>query len=90
MDQFEAEIESLVGLGGKKKKGKTEADARSDECQVLRSALCTPLYIPVHTRTHLNSPVLQAWVEKHRDHIQRLETLLRMLDNDQVSQHLVY
>ena len=24
------------------------------------------------------------WVEKHRDHIQKLETLLRMLDNDQV------
>lgn len=26
----------------------------------------------------------QMWVEKHRDHIQKLETLLRMLDNDQV------
>jgi len=26
----------------------------------------------------------QTWVEKHRDHIQKLETLLRMLDNDQV------
>ena len=26
----------------------------------------------------------QLWVEKHRDHIQKLETLLRMLDNDQV------
>ena len=24
------------------------------------------------------------WVEKRRDHIQKLETLLRMLDNDQV------
>ena len=24
------------------------------------------------------------WVEKHRDHIQKLETLLRMLDNTQV------
>ena len=24
------------------------------------------------------------WVDKHRDHIQKLETLLRMLDNDQV------
>ena len=24
-------------------------------------------------------------MEKHRDHIQKLETLLRMLDNDQVS-----
>ena len=24
------------------------------------------------------------WVEKHRDHIQKLETLLRMMDNDQV------
>jgi len=59
VDQFEAEIESLVGIAGKKKKGKTEADARSEECQV--------------------------WVEKHRDHIQKLETLLRMLDNDQVS-----
>jgi CCR4-NOT transcriptional regulation complex NOT5 subunit len=58
VDQFEAEIESLVGLPGKKKKGKSDADARSEECQ--------------------------AWVEKHREHIQRLETLLRMLDNDQV------
>ena len=27
---------------------------------------------------------MQLWVEKHRDHIQKLETLLRMLDNDQV------
>ena len=26
----------------------------------------------------------QTWVEKHRDHIQKLETLLRMMDNDQV------
>merc|ERR1719244_95842 len=26
----------------------------------------------------------QMWVEKHRDHIQKLETLLRMLDNTQV------
>jgi len=26
----------------------------------------------------------QMWVEKHRDHIQKLETLLRMLDNSQV------
>ena len=26
----------------------------------------------------------QSWVEKHRDHIQKLETLLRMLDNDAV------
>jgi len=26
----------------------------------------------------------QMWVEKHRDHIQKLETLLRMLDNGQV------
>ena len=26
----------------------------------------------------------QMWVEKHRDHIQKLETLLRMMDNDQV------
>jgi len=26
----------------------------------------------------------QTWVEKHRDHIQKLETLLRMLDNGQV------
>ena len=26
----------------------------------------------------------QLWVEKHRDHIQKLETLLRMMDNDQV------
>ena len=26
----------------------------------------------------------QSWVEKHRDHIQKLETLLRMMDNDQV------
>jgi len=26
----------------------------------------------------------QMWVDKHRDHIQKLETLLRMLDNDQV------
>ena len=26
----------------------------------------------------------QSWVEKHRDHVQKLETLLRMLDNDQV------
>ena len=34
VDQFEAEIESLVGTAGKKKKGKTEADARSEECQV--------------------------------------------------------
>ena len=24
------------------------------------------------------------WVDKHRDHIQKLETLLRMLDNTQV------
>jgi len=59
VDQFEAEIESLVGTGGKKKKGKSDADARTEECQ--------------------------SWVEKHRDHIQKLETLLRMLDNDQVS-----
>jgi len=59
VDQFEAEMESLVGVGAKKKKGKTDADARSDECQV--------------------------WVDKHRDHIQKLETLLRMLDNDQVN-----
>ena len=28
--------------------------------------------------------VLQVWVDKHRDHIQKLETLLRMLDNTQV------
>lgn len=27
----------------------------------------------------------QMWVEKHRDHIQKLETLLRMLDNTQVN-----
>jgi len=26
----------------------------------------------------------QVWVDKHRDHIQKLETLLRMLDNNQV------
>ena len=25
------------------------------------------------------------WVDKHQDHIKKLETLLRMLDNDQVS-----
>ena len=28
--------------------------------------------------------LFQSWVEKHRDHVQKLETLLRMLDNDQV------
>ena len=28
--------------------------------------------------------LLQVWVDKHRDHIQKLETLLRMLDNVQV------
>ena len=33
VDQFEAEIESLVGAAGKKKKGKSDADARSEECQ---------------------------------------------------------
>ena len=33
VDQFEAEIESLVGTGGKKKKGKSDADARTEECQ---------------------------------------------------------
>jgi len=27
----------------------------------------------------------QMWVDKHQDHIKKLETLLRMLDNDQVS-----
>ena len=27
---------------------------------------------------------MQVWVDKHRDHIQKLETLLRMLDNTQV------
>jgi len=57
VDQFEAEIESL-SIGGKKKKGKNEAEERKEECQM--------------------------WVEKHRDHIQKLETLLRMMDNDQV------
>merc|ERR1719210_867678 len=31
VDQFEAEIESLVGTGGKKKKGKSDADARTEE-----------------------------------------------------------
>lgn len=57
VDQFEAEMESLQG-GGKKRKGKSDDAARSEECQV--------------------------WVDKHRDHIQKLETLLRMLDNNQV------
>ena len=28
--------------------------------------------------------LLQMWVDKHRDHIQKLETLLRMLDNGTV------
>jgi len=57
VDQFEAEMETLQG-GGKKKRGKSDDAARSEECQV--------------------------WVDKHRDHIQKLETLLRMLDNNQV------
>jgi len=57
VDQFEAEVETL-NVGGKKKKGRSEDNARLEECQV--------------------------WVEKHRDHIQKLETLLRMLDNNQV------
>ena len=38
VDQFEAEIESLVGAAGKKKKGKSDADARSEECQQWVSA----------------------------------------------------
>ncbi|XP_023327096.1 CCR4-NOT transcription complex subunit 3 isoform X2 [Eurytemora carolleeae] len=31
----------------------------------------------------------QMWVEKHRDHIQKLETLLRMLDNTQVESGVI-
>jgi len=31
----------------------------------------------------------QVWVDKHRDHIQKLETLLRMLDNTQVEVTLI-
>ena len=34
VDQFEAEIESL-SIGGKKKKGKNEAEERKEECQVI-------------------------------------------------------
>jgi len=62
VDQFEAEIETL-NVGGKKKKGRNEDNARLEECQV--------------------------WVEKHRDHIAKLETLLRMLDNTQVEVTLI-
>ena len=90
VDQFEAEIESLVGIAGKKKKGKTEADARSEECQVSsqhRMNLSHTFFLFIMNCFFLpllHLPPLQVWVEKHRDHIQKLETLLRMLDNDQV------
>ena len=86
VDQFEAEIESLVGAAGKKKKGKSDADARSEECQQWVSASdCSlaPLVSIWETTLCWNCNVLLK-VEKHRDHIQKLETLLRMLDNDQV------
>ena len=36
------------------------------------------------TSPYCNCVYFQSWVEKHRDHIQKLETLLRMMDNDQV------
>jgi len=57
VDQFEAEVE-LLSAGSKKKKTRSEDNARQEECQ--------------------------NWLEKHRDHIQKLETLLRMLDNNAV------
>lgn len=57
VDQFEAELETL-NAGTKKKKWKSEDNARQEECQI--------------------------WIEKNREHIQRLELLLRMLDNNAV------
>lgn len=98
VDQFEAEIETL-STGGKKKKGKNDDSERREECQVNITITTTMTYnygifIPISLLWAWFSPTeltynvtclfSQMWVDKHRDHIQKLETLLRMLDNDQV------
>ena len=79
-----------MGTGGKKKKGKSDADARTEECQSWVSRRPSDLnlnpliliyYWAITDGQDFNC---LAQVEKHRDHIQKLETLLRMLDNDQV------
>ena len=64
-----------MGAAGKKKKGKSDADARSEECQQ---------WVSEDSKPQFGKLQLLFKVEKHRDHIQKLETLLRMLDNDQV------
>ena len=52
VDQFEAEIESLVGAAGKKKKGKSDADARSEECQQWVSCSSDSKHPEISTLSH--------------------------------------